>query len=221
MGCMRTLLAGTTPLVRLTLATAATVALSVGTVAACGGPASEPVTPAPPPVESGPPPAAPSPADGSAGSAVVEALADAATAVTAPVAAPPPAESGTPGGPAGTVDECVALGRFPYAHTAADAGAGGPKTVVPWMVDPLGRSKPAGKGKAPKEDPLRSAFRQCYETAKKAEATESIGISFEHKPKGGEHSVCVRVVREEGKIDVTRQLARCMLDAIKADVAKH
>jgi hypothetical protein len=120
-----------------------------------------------------------------------------------------------------TIEECATLGRFPDASVVADAGPGGPKVVVPWMVDPFG-AQGKDTGKAPKNggvdkevDLLRAKFRACHGVAKKADPTQSVGLSFSHKPKSGQHEVCVEVTRQEGKEEITRTMAACMMKAIK------
>lgn len=123
-----------------------------------------------------------------------------------------------------TIEDCATFGKFPDAHVAADAGAGGPKVVVPWMVDPFGdkadkpgkTAKPSAKAPPDKDvEALRDKFRKCYAAAKKTDPTQSVGLSFSHKPKAGQHEVCVEVKRQEGKEAVTRVMATCMMQAIK------
>ena len=147
-----------------------------------------------------------------------------ASASGAPETAPAPAPNESAPPVAAPSLECTALGRFPEsAYVPADDPTGVKKTVVPWMEDPLGERAPpkpkkGQKGK-PKDDPhlaeLRVSFRKCIDLARQLDGAQTAAISFEHKPKGGEHKMCVRLQRDDGRAEVNKDLTHCMLDAIR------
>lgn len=117
-----------------------------------------------------------------------------------------------------SVEECTTLAKFEAPKVAGEGGA----QVVPWMVDPFGDAD--AKKKGPKPDPrlagIRADFRQCLKSAKEADPTQVVAIAMQHTPKGSEHKVCVKVNREDGREEVTRQLAQCLVQAIGKHAAR-
>lgn len=148
-----------------------------------------------------------------------------------PAAAPAGVDAGiaaevTDAGPAApaaaasrTAEECATLARWSAPHVG-DAGA----QVIPWMVDPFGDRAPRlpkkGARVDPKIDAVQVAFRRCLEAAKRDDPSQVVAVSMEHKPRGAEHRVCVKVNREEGREEVTRAMARCLLQAIETHAGR-
>jgi len=144
----------------------------------------------------------------------VSAMADAGASpavptVEAPATAPPV--------PSRTVEECATFARFDAPQVAAGAGGG---TTVPWMSDPFGDRTKKGTKADPRVVAMQSAFKRCFEAAKKSDPTQVVAIAMEHKPRGGEHRVCVKVTREDGKEEVAKAMTACMLQAIKDHAAR-